>query len=318
MKRILIIKLGYSETLDSMLSLTTSLGDVLRTTVILHFFAKDQVDWLVDEKAAPLLAGNKYISTVWSYNPSVLDALRLISYDTVINFEKMPDICRFAASLNTKHFYGFLYNGSGYEMRAQDRNNSPGKLVELSMDLSKKKQNKDHWQKILCDAIERKWNGQRYILGYQPKSLVSCDVGFNWATSSKWMNKSWPMSHWKKLEQLLSAKYTVTWQRGLNSLYEYIDWINSCRLVVTSDSLGLHICLALNKNVVALFGPTSVAEIYLYDSGIALSPDSSYKCIPCLKPVCGKQKQCMAFISPERVYENIEARLSAVARSGNL
>jgi len=37
MKRILIIKLGYSETLDSMLSLTTSLGDVLRTTVILHF-----------------------------------------------------------------------------------------------------------------------------------------------------------------------------------------------------------------------------------------------------------------------------------------
>jgi hypothetical protein len=53
-KKVLIIKLGYSETLDSALSLTTSLGDVLRTTVILHFFKDWHITWLVDEKALPL------------------------------------------------------------------------------------------------------------------------------------------------------------------------------------------------------------------------------------------------------------------------
>lgn len=318
MKRILIIKLGYSETLDSMLSLTTSLGDVLRTTVILHFFRRDKVDWLVDEKASPLLAGNKYIDTVWSYNPSVLDALRMIPYDTVINFEKIPEICKFAASLKAKHFYGFTYNGSGFEVRGRGRNRAATRLIELSRDLRQKRANRDCWQKILCEAIGKKWSGQGYMLGYQPTSAICCDVGLNWATSSKWMNKSWPMSHWKKLEQLLSAQYTVSWQRGLNSLHEYIDWINSCRIIVTSDSLGLHVCLALKKNVVALFGPTSVAEVHLYDSGIALSPDAPYDCIPCLRPVCDRKKQCMAYIAPQKVYENVKARLFPSVCPGNL
>jgi len=310
MKRILIIKLGYSETLDSMLSLTTSLGDVLRTTVILHFFKNDRVDWLVDEQASPLLAGNKFISTVWSYNPAVFDALRMISYDTVINFEKMPEICRFASSLHTKRFIGFLYNGSGYEVRGPGTRGAATRLIKMSSDLALKRQNRDCWQKILCAAIGKKWAGEGYVLGYEPKSSIECDVGFNWATSSKWMNKSWPMSHWKKLEKLLGGHYSVSWQRGLNSLCEYIDWINSCRIIVTSDSLGLHLCLALGKNVIALFGPTSVREVHMYKTGIALSPDSPYDCVPCCKPVCAKEKQCMEYITPERVYENVRKRLS--------
>jgi len=53
MAKALIIKLGYSETLDKGISTTTSLGDVLRTAVILNFFKDDDVSWLVDRKAAP-------------------------------------------------------------------------------------------------------------------------------------------------------------------------------------------------------------------------------------------------------------------------
>ena len=318
MKRILVIKLGYSETLDSMLSLTTSLGDVLRTTVILNFFRKDRVDWLVDAQASPLLAGNKFISTVWSYNPAVLDALRAIPYDTVINFEKMPEICRFAASLSAKHFFGFLYNGSGYEVRGAGKGNASSRLIKMSNDLVMKRRNRDCWQKILCAAIGKKWEGQGYILGYQPKSSGQWDVGFNWATSSKWMNKSWPMSSWKKLERMLAGHYSVSWQRGLNSLYEYIDWINSCRMIVTSDSLGLHLCLALNKDVIALFGPTSAREVHMYSCGTALLSDAPYDCMPCCKPVCSKKKQCMEYIAPERVYEHVKKRLPARDRAGDL
>ena len=51
MAKILIVKMGYSETLDSHMSRISSLGDVLRTTVILHLFKNDHVTWLVDEKA---------------------------------------------------------------------------------------------------------------------------------------------------------------------------------------------------------------------------------------------------------------------------
>jgi len=240
------------------------------------FFHNDKVQWLVDSQAIPLLAGNKFIDTIWPYSPAVLDTLRRRRYDIVINFEKIPDICRFAASLDTGSFFGFLYNGSGYEVKGPANRNAASRLIKISNDIVQKRQNRDCWQKILCGAIGKAWSGQDYILGYQPKSAISSDVGFNWATSSKWANKSWPMSHWKKLEQLLSAHYSVSWQRGLDSLYEYIDWINSCRLIVSSDSLGLHICLALKKNVIGLFGPTPAIEVYMYGCGIAVTARAPY------------------------------------------
>ena len=53
--KVLIIKLGYSETMDREISITSSLGDVLRTTVILNYLKSDEVTWVVDEKAFPLL-----------------------------------------------------------------------------------------------------------------------------------------------------------------------------------------------------------------------------------------------------------------------
>jgi heptosyltransferase-2 len=135
---------------------------------------------------------------------------------------------------------------------------------------------------------------------------VKYDIGFNWTVGNKWTNKAWPKTYWQKLEGLVKGKYSISWQQGLNSIYEYIDWINSCRLIVTADTLGLHICLALNKNVVALFGPTSHREIYFYNCGSYLLPQVPYKCIPCFKPYCDKKRQCMEFITPEIVKERIE------------
>lgn len=51
-KRVLIIKPGYSETLDPDDSGVVSLGDILRTTVILYLYPPEQyhVTWLVDSR----------------------------------------------------------------------------------------------------------------------------------------------------------------------------------------------------------------------------------------------------------------------------
>jgi heptosyltransferase-2 len=43
-----------------------------------------------------------------------------------------------------------------------------------------------------------------------------------------------------------------------------MDWIHSCRVVVSTDSLGLHLGLAMDKWVVGLFGPTDPSEIHGY------------------------------------------------------
>ncbi len=304
MRKVLIIKLGYSETLDSSLSLIASLGDVLRTTVILHFFKDDHVSWLVDEKARPLLEYNEYINKIWVYDSSTVSQIKKEKFDIIVNLEKLPEICLLADSLVTRDYFGFKFNRLNKGI--QNFYTGSKRLIELTQDANKRRENKDCWQKILAEALGKEWNGEGYILGYKPKSEIKYDIGLNWTVGNKWTNKAWPKIYWEKLENLIKDRYSISWQRGLNSLYEYIDWINSCRLIVTADTLGLHISLALNKRVVALFGPNSHREIYLYNCGSFLLPEAPYDCIPCFKPYCNKERQCMEYIYPERVIDKIE------------
>jgi len=306
-KKLLIIKLGYTETLDSSLSLTTSLGDVLRTTFILHFFKDYQISWLVDESAVPLLEGNKRIDNILVYNSNMLNDLKKENFDVIINLEKLPEICLFANYLKAKTYFGFGLDGSGDKIVTYHPKGET--LVKISQDVNERKKNEECWQKLLAESLDRAWNGEEYVLGYVPKTKISYDIGFNWATSKKWTNKAWPKSYWEELESLLKDKYSISWQQGINSLYDYIDWINSCRLIITSDSLGLHLCLAIKKPVISLFGPTSPNEVYFYDCGSYVLPESPYDCIPCLKPVCDKEKKCIEYISPQRLKEKIEDEL---------
>lgn len=152
--------------------------------------------------------------------------------------------------------------------------------------------------------------GQEYILGYQPGSTETIDVGLNWAVGSKWPNKAWPAENWEALKKLLEGNYSYSLQQGMDDLYEYMDWINSCRLLITNDSLGLHIALALRKKVVVMYGPTNSNETYFYGRGAVLYPDRDYDCIPCLSPACKKERRCMEFISPERVAESVASLFS--------
>lgn len=308
MAKILIIKLGYSETLDNEVGITTSLGDVLRTTVVLHLFEKDHVTWLVDEKAYPLLENNEYIKRVLLYNLNSALQLQSERYDTVINFEKVPGVCALADRVNAWRRFGFRFDENRGEAQAYDNAEN---VYKICIDRELKKNSRISWQQFLIEMVGGKWENQEYILGYQPKSEIKYDIGLNWAVGSKWPNKAWPKPYWNKLVELIEKDYTYSWQQGMEDIRQYIEWINSCRLLVTTDSLGLHIALALKKNVIILYGPTHSGETYLYGRGKEIFPEVNYNCIPCLEPVCRQEKCCMLFISPERVKEEAGRVLNA-------
>ncbi|MEO6711000.1 MAG: glycosyltransferase family 9 protein [Planctomycetota bacterium] len=62
-----------------------------------------------------------------------------------------------------------------------------------------------------------------------------------------------------------------------NPLLDFASRVSLCQLLITSDSLALHIALARNVRVVAFFAPTSAAEIETYDLGekvVSTSPDA--------------------------------------------
>jgi heptosyltransferase-2 len=308
MAKVLIIKLGYSETIDPEISKTSSLGDVLRTTVILYPFKDDHVTWLVDQAAYPLLEGNPFLKRILLFDLTSVLQLQRERFDTVINLEKVPGVCALADSISAWKRYGFRFDEVKGEAEAYDRCEY---IFDLCRDADLKRSHRGHWQQMLLEVVGAKWERQEYLLGYRPRTAETCDVGLNWAVGSKWPNKAWPQARWEELKQLMDGRYTYSMQQGLDSLHDYMDWINSCRLLVTNDSLGLHIALALRKKVVVLYGPTNPNETYFYGRGEVLYPEAPYDCIPCLSPKCVQESKCMEFIKPESVMMKIDALLKS-------
>lgn len=315
MKRVLIIKLGYSETLEEGVSQDVSFGDIIRTTFILNFFKDYYVAWLTDKKALPLLENNKYINKIFLWGPGSRDKLKEKFFDVVINFEKLKEVYLLVDSLKYKKLFGF---SSAILYDKQRHNLHHRKLFRLSQSIADRKRNKYCWQKILAEIIGERWSGQEYILGYQPKSKKIYDVGFNWTTSKRWTNKVWPKSHWYSLERMIRDQYSISWQKGLHNLYDYMEWVNSCRLLVTADTLGLHLALALRRRAIGLFGPTSSHEIHLYDRGVSLLPKLRHGCIPCFRTSCRRRDPCMKYILPLQVKDAIDEELKKIKYSKKL
>jgi heptosyltransferase-2 len=302
MAKVLIIKLGYSETIDSGIGKVTSLGDVLRTTVILYPFANDHVTWLVDEQAYPLLQGNPFIQRILPYDLSSVLQLQRERFDTVINLEKVPGVCALADSISAWRRYGFRFDEAHGVAEAYD---GCEKVFSLCKDGEFKRTHKGSWQESLLQIVGAQWEGQEYLLGYQPRSKEQFDVGLNWAVGAKWANKAWPPKSWDELKLLLAGKFSSSAQEGMDDLRSYMDWINSCRLIVTNDSLGLHIALALRKKVVVLYGPTNPNETHFYGRAEVLYPDTDFPCIPCLKRSCAQEINCLDYISASSVMEAV-------------
>ncbi len=304
-EKVLIIKLGYSETLVGEISRKTSLGDVLRSTVLLDRYRDATVTWLVDEKAIALLKGNPHIDRIMPYDLTTVLQLKAERFDTVINLEKVAGICAFADSLNAWRRYGFRFDPDSGTALAYDGSEH---VLEMCLSQKDKLANKKYWEDFLFEMVGGKWSGQVPTIGYKPVSKEVYDIGFNHNVGDKWPIKAWPPEYWKELERLVGDRFTISWQKGLASIEEYIEWINSCKVLVTNDSLGLHIAHALDKKIVALFGPTLSSEVYV-KHGVKLLPEGEYDCLPCLSTTCIKEKPCMYDIKPATVWKEIQKLL---------
>jgi len=311
MEKVLIIKAGYSEILDKESnSRKVSLGDVLRTTPILHLFKDDKVTWVTDKEAFPLLEGNPFIERLLPYDFTTILQLESEEFDTVVNLEKIPGICALADKIKAWKKYGFRFNTQTGNAEPHEK---AFEVLAVSSKPEAKRINERTSNELVFELVGKKWGGEEYVLGYKPSTLEVYDVGFNTLAGSKWPNKAWSMENWNRLEEILKnkgVKVTRQEKQGqevLVNLNKYIDWVNSSKIIVTNDSLGMHIGIALKKDIIALFGPTPSKEVYFYNKGKAILPEQPLECLPCFNPVCNKKlnPSCIGLISPERVAEEV-------------
>jgi heptosyltransferase-2 len=89
-----------------------------------------------------------------------------------------------------------------------------------------------------------------------------------------------------------------------NSLERFVSIVNRCDVLVTSDSLALHIAAALQKRVIVFFGPTSPQEIALYDRGWVWSENLSCACFYLNR--CTQTSFCLDQLPVDPVIERIQ------------
>ena len=157
---------------------------------------------------------------------------------------------------------------------------------------------------------------------------VGLVLGTSWAT------KEWPQEKWyslikslqyranfvclggpkeatqyKSLMDSLTAEgidHIMLNMLGKTTLQEVGALIESCDVVVTADTGSLHIALALNKPVVALFGPTDPKLWGPLTGTFKVLVNDELDCLGCRKRRCPKPDQyCMAGIEPVRVKKAI-------------
>ncbi len=100
---------------------------------------------------------------------------------------------------------------------------------------------------------------------------------------------------------------------GQTNLRELTALLERCAAVVCVDSGPMHIAAALDRPIVALFGPTDETRTGPYSRRASVIRNA-LPCAPCLARRCPlKHQECMQKLKPERVLAALQAALRGAA-----
>lgn len=106
----------------------------------------------------------------------------------------------------------------------------------------------------------------------------------------------------ERIRTLAGVKVMDT--HGEHSVREFAAFIEACRMIVTGDTLALHLAIALQRPVVAIFGPTCAQEVDLFGRGEKVV--SPVPCAPCYQATCMEKPTCMEAISLDLVWDALQ------------
>jgi len=297
------------------------------------------ITWVVDEETVDLLRDIPQIDRVLPLNAETALALRVQRFDAVYSLDKDPGLTALAVLVDAPRKYGFGLNEHGNVFAL---NPAAAYSLRLGVDDDLKfRVNTKSYQKMIFDLAELEYRTDDYVFVlaashrkkadlYFAKNKVPqgrLNIGLNTGAGAKFTTKQWPEAHFlklipklkkelganifllggpreKALNRRLAARSKVkVFDTGTdNSLLEFAGFLDRMDAVVCSDTLAMHLALALKKKTVVLFGPTCPAEIELYGRGRKLFAGA--ECAPCYRQTC-PDPVCMIRLTPDQVLEAI-------------
>ncbi len=92
-----------------------------------------------------------------------------------------------------------------------------------------------------------------------------------------------------------------------------IVYENAADIVITGDTFGMHLAIALKKHVLAWFGVSCPQEIDLYDRGGKFVPENLF-CSPCWKKECPYNLECISMIDLDGIHRKAVELSQALVR----
>lgn len=335
--RVLVVKLAAT-------------GDVLRTTAFLPAihaaWPQARVTWVTRRSAVGLFDGNPLVDEVLATDDATTAArLATEDFDVVLCPDADPDAAVLAAMARGRERRGYVRSSEGRVVAL-----GPGAAAWLAMGLSdsRKRANTKTYQSLVAAVLELDPALVREPIlepGAADTAAVRAFVdglagtgplvGLNTGAGGRWAYKQWTKEHQLTFLRLatdaglrvllLGGPEEVQRHRDLlaalpgraifdggnhNSYGRFAALVSACRVVVTSDSLAVHVAAARKVPAIVLFGPTSAAEIELYGRGTKIVPEG-LDCLCCYLPRCDRVPHCQALIAPVTVLAAVQHWLAA-------
>lgn len=290
------------------------------------------ITWITEPDAMPLLELVPGIDLIWGHDGFLLERLLTDPFDLVLGLDNSRDSAALVYLSRGEKKMGFSLDDSG-QLIPLSKAAETWFQMGLWDDL--KRANRRTYQDILWDICDlpKPTNPPNIVLPESPtiaaKAFADGEnitndnpvIGLFPGAGRRWPQKSLTFFKHKKLLQELGRHYpdssillfggpeeeeqnrllineapsNVANAGCHNPLPKFASLINLVDVLITGDTLPLHIALALRKRVVVFFGPTSPWEIDLFGLGEKII--APVECVACYRTNCDRSPKCSELIS---------------------
>ena len=299
------------------------------------------ITWVTDAPAHHLLKDHPGIDRVLTTSEADLLQLSALEFEVAFVIDKSLKAVGVVKRTTVDQVFGFKVNTlNGAIVPATEAANE---LWNLGLDNRKKFfVNQKPETRLIAEALELPYQRDEYWL---PLSSIETQqrehrrsqwlkdkkyiIGLNTGCATVIPYKKLTVEYHRKMIQALQAKFedaqivllggpedternqqiaeglSVISSQTTSGLRDGLVSVAACDIVITGDSLGMHMAISQRKEVIAWFGPTCAHEIDIYDRGAKILTQSP--CAPCWKRACEKDIMCYDQVSLAEILNAVES-----------
>lgn len=278
-------------------------GGVLRSTTILRLFPNDNIIWVVDNQCLPIFDYVRYqgLHVIGFDYDTTYKKLKDMKFDWIINLDEDRRAVALYELLDTLNYSCLTKT-----------------WLAMGIDNNLKKKNTKSYQWHMFKALDKKFNGEEYVFEYpvkinRPKIKM---IGIETRVGNEWSTKNLSPAKWKELDSELEILGFKTHLFKQTTFEEYVRQVALCDLIITPDTMTMHLAIALKKPTVAIFTCTSAAEIYGYGRVTKMVAEVKCKCSYKRKCYDYDHEVCIRAIKVEDIVKEV-LRFAALMNISN-